>query len=538
MSKKVVDNALSDNKKGDFGEKKNPNIQSAYEIINKLYNKIKAEWKVAFISAIIIGLITHIYIITNNYPNHDAINNTFSYQNGLHLGRWFLQIACGISSYYTLPWIIGILAIIFIAITSVIIVELFNVKKKLNIILISGILVTFPSIASTFSYMYVADGYMLSLLLMTLAVLLAYKYKYGFLIGAILIALGLGIYQSYITITIMLCIFKLIFLILHKENIKTIMICFFKSLTMGILGFVLYYIILKIMLNVQNITLASYQGVDGLNNINLQTIIIGIKTSIKDFIDFPTNATQIFKTNSLIVFANIAVILISIILYIKEYIKQKLYKNCFYNILLILLIVCIPIGINIINVISTEVNYHLIMRYSWCLFYVMAIILLEKTTININKIFQWVEIISLICIIYNFIILNNIAYFKLEYRFDKSYSLATKISQKIEDFPGYNQQMPVAIIGTSVDSKLYLTKDNTSEILKGFTGIADKSILNSPRHWKNFLKDYFNITIQIPTTDEIELIKKSQEFKKMRIYPDDSSIRIIDDVLVVKLSDH
>ena len=220
-----------------------------YYIINKLTKNIKKEWKIAFVSTIIIGLIAHLFVMVNIIPNHDGIFNIYANQNCINLGRFFLQYACGLTSYYTLPWIIGIFSLVTIAITSIMIIELFNIRRKLNIILISGFLVTYPTVASTFAYVYTMDGYMLSLMFATLSVVLAYKYKYGFIIGSIFICISLGIYQAYVSVAILLCILKIMISIIDKHPKKEILIEIAKDLIMLLIGFISYYIILKIMLN-------------------------------------------------------------------------------------------------------------------------------------------------------------------------------------------------------------------------------------------------------------------------------------------------
>ena len=83
-------------------------ILSPYDFIDKIKIKIKKEWKIAFLATIIIGLITHMFIMVNNLPNHDGLVNIVGNQEHIELGRWFLKFACLFSSYFTIPWIIGI----------------------------------------------------------------------------------------------------------------------------------------------------------------------------------------------------------------------------------------------------------------------------------------------------------------------------------------------------------------------------------------------------------------------------------------------
>lgn len=139
------------------------------EIYNWVKTKYQKSWGIAFCSAMILGLFTHMYKITNTLLNHDAVTRTYLSQNMTMSGRWFLSVACGISSYFDLPWINGILALVYIALTSVVIVNMFKVENPIVICLISGLLSTFPSVTVTFFYGFTVDGYMLSMLLAALS---------------------------------------------------------------------------------------------------------------------------------------------------------------------------------------------------------------------------------------------------------------------------------------------------------------------------------------------------------------------------------
>ena len=71
--------------------------------------KVKREWKIAFLAAFLGCLLVHIFKFTNTLPNHDSLYNVYADQNVTGSGRWFLQYACGISSYFDLPWMNGLL---------------------------------------------------------------------------------------------------------------------------------------------------------------------------------------------------------------------------------------------------------------------------------------------------------------------------------------------------------------------------------------------------------------------------------------------
>ena len=159
--------------------------------------------------------------------------NLYSDQNMITSGRQFLQFACGISSYYDLPWFNGLLAIFYLAITSVLVVEGLGIRSHINAALSAGIIVTFPSVISTFGYTYTVDGYMLAGLLAAAAFLITDRKKWGCFAGAVLLGIGLGIYQAFLSFAIILCILRLLLDILEQINIREILMKACRFMAMG-----------------------------------------------------------------------------------------------------------------------------------------------------------------------------------------------------------------------------------------------------------------------------------------------------------------
>lgn len=76
---------------------------------------IKKEWKIAFFSAFLIGMMIHMPVLLSDIPNHDGLDSMYFDQNMITSGRWFLMAACGFSSFYTIPWLIGVLGLLFLS---------------------------------------------------------------------------------------------------------------------------------------------------------------------------------------------------------------------------------------------------------------------------------------------------------------------------------------------------------------------------------------------------------------------------------------
>ncbi|MBQ4160943.1 MAG: glucosyltransferase domain-containing protein, partial [Clostridia bacterium] len=180
--------------------------EKAFEKLNK---SILPAWKVCFFAALFVGLLAHLYKITGWLPNWDSLVFRYDAQNMLGLGRWFLPVACAFTSFYDLPFLNGIIAIVFHALGAVGICKLLNVQKNITAALIGAGMVTFPTVTSVLMYNYVADGYSIAFFLAVLSALCMTKEKPNYVLSAVLLALSVGIYQAYVTVTIMLVLLKL-----------------------------------------------------------------------------------------------------------------------------------------------------------------------------------------------------------------------------------------------------------------------------------------------------------------------------------------
>lgn len=112
-------------------------------------NKVKNTWKIAFFSAFFLGLLVHMYQFTNYSPNHDGLYNFYGSQNMIGSGRWFLAAACSLSTFFDLPWVIGVVSVTFMALTAAVITEVFGMENPCLIVVCSGLLVSFPAVAET-----------------------------------------------------------------------------------------------------------------------------------------------------------------------------------------------------------------------------------------------------------------------------------------------------------------------------------------------------------------------------------------------------
>lgn len=509
------------------------------KIWSNLYRKIKPECKRAFFGALIIGLFAHLFAMTNNLLTFDSMWNIYSDQDMITSGRQFLTYACSIGSYYDLPLINGVLSIIYLAIASALITDVFHIEGKVLPVITGGLLVTFPSVASTFAYSYTIDGYMLAVLLAVMAYYFSEKYKFGFIGGIFCLGISIGIYQAEFSFTILLCIFGLMLDVLIGEKAKTLLIKMGKYLTMGIGGYAFYFISLKIMLSLKGTAISGYQGTDRINTFSLSELPVGIKAAFDNFTYFARYG-GCFSTTPVMKLSYLVFMALGIVSFVYLFIKRKSYKKPHNIAFLMALWLCVPFGTCLITILSPDTTFHLLMRMPWVVIMIFFVALLSQFNKEVALKFETIVACGSVIMAFIFILQSavaaNVAYFNLNERYEKTYALSVRIIDRIEQTEGYKPGMPVAILGGFPDEAIYPHTDITKDDLSGYFGVDGDFVCNSSGSYQTFMERYLSFSFPILTLDEEIKLSETPEFAEMGKFPAKESIEIINDVLVVKLN--
>lgn len=503
--------------------------------IKNIISKTSKVEKSSFITTICLGLITHMFMFVNVLPNWDSMYNFKSNNIWLQMGRWFLGQSMEISSSFDLPWIIGLLSIFFLGIASAIVVNVLEVKKISTAITISAIIVTFPALTSTFSYLFLADGYMLGILLASLAVLITQKYNKGYYIAGIILAFSLGIYQTNISFAVLLSLLIIVMNLLNPskdiiDNIKYAM----RFVIMSLIGLIIYFVTLKILTKIAGQGIASYQGGNEGFAINIQTIL-NILTEFKSCFTIITGGS-----NKFLIFLVLILFLCLFIMLVHIIILNKIYKNVWKMILIVISLAAIPFITGFAYFISNNTIYHMVMRMSWSLLFVAIILLVEKISLRksintfIKQVFFYFPTIITWVIIWNFMLVANISYINMYQRYEKEYALALRLVDRIEMNDEYTESIPVLFLGTPYTHK---TENIYNNNIKYITGADGNVILVNDFHFKQFIKYYLGVDLSYANGDQVDKVMNSPEITKIKSFPNKNCVQVIDGVMVVKLSD-
>lgn len=518
--------------------------------LNYLSNALKQNKKIIFcalISTFAWGTIAHGSFFLHNSFSHDSLNELVPSVMGnswkIQLGRVFVPIyRLILGEIVTTPWTIGLLSLFYIAIAVFLVAKIFKIKSRSIIVLISGIFVTNISVISiTATYIHDLDCYMFALALSVFAVYLWRKYKKGYLCGAIPICFSLGLYQSFISVTITLIIISLIICLINEKEANKVIRNGIKGCVMLVGGGILYYVAIKVICFISGTPLLSggYNSLDVASStpilIFIKNIFAGWNNTFKQFFSQISIYPEfLFSVLNAIILVIIAICTIKALFSKELKIKAK--------ILLVVLVALLPISMNVVYALTNGMSHDL-MHYAIWLTNLLALLMIVKSPTNSLKSALRSSLLmavsgALLVILWSNTQVANIVYLKKDLEQKANLSLFTRIVQQIEDYPGYiSGETPVVFVGKP-DSEL--KEIPGLEKFYKITGSDNKYVLGAAE--QTYYRAYFSYILHNPANiaDSVtwDKIQNDERVIDMSCYPKKESMSMIDNIMVIKLGEH
>lgn len=509
------------------------------ETLLELYRtKLKKSWKTAFYAAFLACLLVHLYKFTNTLPNHDSFYNVYTDQNMTASGRWFLTYVCGISSYFDLPWLNGLLSAVYLGITAAIVAEIFDLTNPVVIVLTGAILAASPCTTETFFFEFTADGYLLGLLLSALAACLSCKGT-GLgrnLLSCLFLCLSCAVYQAYVSFGAVLCICYLVHQLLNsKMTVRDAWKWIGRHVLIYVIALAAYYGLWKLILLVTGQEATSYQGISGVGQIRLSTLIGGAVKSVINLGFFFLEWNIFEHPITLYAALNIVFLLCFAAVIIVAMIKGGMIrKPAALWTVIFALVSTVPL-ISVWCLLSDGVSYRPMMLHSVCVYYIFSLILFDKwVKPEISTIFG----LFMAVVVFNFALMANISYFYLDKCYEKSYYMGSQMMEDIEEtvresdgqieeiaFVG-NRYAAVDISATAIGNRIHM-----------LSTLLEEDLLYDHEHVYLYLHNVFNLDISLAKYSLVQEFENSKLMQSMDSWPSENSMRVVEGVLVVKLSD-
>lgn len=513
----------------------------ATDKLKRVYKRIPKHYKEAFLYALLFGVICHFYMMTNKITNHDDIEQLYNKMDLSTSGRWFLEYAGSIGSYFSMPWVNGSLILVYLSLSNALVIGLFNIKDRLLIILVSALTMSITTIVSLFVFMNSADAYYLGYLFSVLAAFLYIRNaKWGKFAFIFLNVFSLAIYQIFFGISISLVfIYYILEFINNKSTIKDTSV---KVLLLGIISLFSLFAYVFSVKYIFKIELTSYKGIKNIGSIDFAYIPIGIARAYSEiYLFFLKDRLSQFDY---IKYLNWMLFVSFFAMY--GFILNKKLKSLGERLFAIILLLLTPLAINFIYIASGNTLVDLRMVGAYICVYIFIILIfrqvikeLDLYKNSVKKIIvalSYIIPIILVLTVSRFYIVTNKAYMTLDIDSRNLASYTTRVLTRIEEKSFYNKKKEIVFLGLPDISNEFSDSYTTDDVY-AITYFRRK--IPSRWHWTLYPLRYSAFPNKIQYFEKKDFnSNKDKELekliKKAQLFPKDEAIFEYNNKIYVK----
>lgn len=440
------------------------------------------ENKLPFLSSILFGLLAYAFAFTNKLVNHDEVFSLFMKGATVDSGRWGLGFLDVLFPSISMPWIYGIISIVFISLAICLILRIFSIQSGLLQVLLAGCVMVFPSLIGMFGYMFTSSCFTLSFLLSVLAVwFLHWNPKVGLIPALGCMVFSLSIYQSYISVAAGLLVLILIQRLLRGEKVRPVILSgvfyvVFLAVSLGA-----YFVSTQIFLKLLHVEMNSYAS--GNLSFSLLSIPANIGVAYQSFLRYFSEGFRGLMPTGLSQFVHTLCLAATVLLLVLWGLLGKR-KEISRYVLLAVLLALLPLAINCMYLFAIPESIHTLVLYGFVSVYILCVIvgdaclplLSEKGLRNIlTSVFLDVVTISMAVTILINTYAANATYLNLHLRYENAYSFYTSLSAQIKSMPEFTEDTRLAILGTYQEPDFYSEHFSFLEELTGVKGFLPDS---------------------------------------------------------------
>lgn len=506
-------------------------------LLKKISNWFTKDRKTIFLVTLIAGLLIHFELYSNELLAYDGYWHYGSFlAKGweISLGRFFIPLIDILRGTVVVSFLSTFLSLVILSFTTVILCDLLKIRKTYFRVFIALLLVSIPSFSLTLMYPYTADSYTFALLFAVLTVYFLNKPKNAknIILTLIFLVITLGFYQAYLGVVFALFLITYIVKLFTENKIdcKSFFKEFFIDILTLILGIIIYYICFTLIVKLLHLNITDYS--DGSKVLSLETIkniIPSIKNSYISFYEFYFRDNIVANPNYLgKKIINLLAFILVFINFIILVLNNKTYKNSWKIVFLIFAIALYPLFTCIIEVIAQSRKIDLLMSTS--LYFVFVLLIKQADLIKISKLNNIINLFSIVVIIgtiWTFILSDNATYVAANMYNKQMYAVGNRIITELSHNDEIKSDTPICITG-----KLDFNVHNPHLLELTNFDVTDVNIWT----WQIFLEDNLALGRNIYTADSYSEIFDLDEYNAMGVFPDKSSIKIVNGTAVVKLN--
>ncbi len=503
------------------------------DILKKQFSRFSKQSFYAGVSSFVFGLIAHLFILTNEFANHDDIAVLWE-EKGFSLSttRWLQSICSPLVSLWGSGLMAGLFTLLILAISATLLVDTFKINSYAMSVIIGAMMSATPIVACFMSY---PNGSYLFVVGIPFAILAFRWYDKGIkglIAASFAIMFAIAGYQSNICITIACIYVQLFTRLLEKEfDIKKWWKDFGKAFGALFAGLILYIISMQIMGGINGVdnltvgisggelTSSGYAAQAETGTLYVSNILYSIIVSIKYFVKYHFNllfgGANISFASHVIVFANIIIALSMMSILLISIVKQK---GVVRKIMMIVVVLVAPMCINSTQIIlNGKCDETLQMMYSMVIAVPLVVCITEKALLVGDKVRNTLITICFVMLIlhlYGNIQIINDAYQRMNSAYETAYSEMIRIMDRVEQTDEWQNDNRVLYFDYS-EGMGYLINENyqamtirDNYIDMGWMGVFGTGVYNFWRNTNtsNFVKCYLGVEFETPTEEQINNI--------------------------------
>ena len=201
-------------------------------------------------------------------------------------------------------------------------------------------------------------------------------------------------------------------------------------------------------------------------------------------------------------------------------------------------ILVLPLALNIVDILAPKTKIYILTATQMILMIPFTFAIMEM--IEKKYILKYASILCTVIIMGTYYLATNTSYSALKITYNQAYATTVRIMDRIENTPGYNKDLKI-LFGGIVGNNNFPRTSN----LYGFTigEIANNVVFHGTYGgqlgtWENYLKVFLGLDVTFCEDNVYRDIVTGIIYKEeMDVFPAANSIRIMDGIVVVKLSE-
>lgn len=220
--------------------------------------------------------------------------------------------------------------------------------------------------------------------------------------------------------------------------------------------------------------------------------------------------------------------------------KSDVFKRKWAIALIILSLVFVIPFACIWHFVSDDVLYRPMMLQSLTLLFVLTALLYDRWA---GPVLQNIVCMFLIVVVLNNALMANISYFYLNLCYERTYAEGVEMMIEIHNLQDEYDFDKIAVVGTRIyEVQLEDIDSETGEMQASgkvhiLSGGLEETLLYDSDHTTKFLQATSGLDLEVVGHAQRNDLLNSAEVQAMGCWPESNSIAVIDDILIIKLSD-